>query len=141
MARFEQQIQEGVIKPFSERAVGVGNDTHLALLLRYLDICNHVMAANNDRFPYRQIWSALQDAGGGDPVIQLLHDGKPQAACIISLGKTAISAEPMELSKLDSMADLLPVYPVEMSYVLQVLASPDLFIADPSRINWDWIGG
>ncbi len=115
------------------------NETHLALLLRYLDICNQVLAANCHRFPYRQIWSAGEDARSGKPVVLLLVDGEVKAACIASLGHAEISIEPIELVRLEKMNGAMPRYPIDMVYVLQVLAAPDLYIADPSKINWDWL--
>lgn len=117
----------------------IHDETHLALLLRYLDICNQVLAANCHRFPYRQIWSAGEDARSGKPVVLLLAGDEVKAACIASLGQAEITVEPLELARLEKMNGAMPRYPIDMAYVLQVLAAPDLYIADPSRVNWDWL--
>ena len=127
----------------TERAMSatIDDETHLVLLLRYLEICNQVMSANCHRFPYAQIWSAGEDARSGSPVVLLLVDGEVKAACVVTLGKAEIVAEPLPLSDLSDMNGTLPRHAVDMGYVLQVVSTPDLYVADPSKINWDWLKG
>lgn len=118
---------------------GAGDDTHLALLLRYLDVCNQVMAANRHRFPYRQIWSAGEDARSGNPVLLLLVEEEVKAAGVVTLGQASITVNPIALAELDEVNVELPRHLVEMRYVLRVVSAPDLYVADPSQINWDWL--
>lgn len=113
--------------------------SHQLLLLRYLEVCNHVMAANRHRFPYRQIWSAGEDARSGNPVLLLLLDGEVRAACVVRLGQAEIVAESILLAELETIKASLPYHTIDMGYVLKVVSAPDLYVADPSQINWDWL--
>lgn len=109
------------------------------LLQAYLDICNKVLAANRDRFPYRQIWSAGEEALSGRTVILSLHDDVPKAHCLVAFGESHISTEVLAAETLHLHKERLPVHAVRLTYLLDVVAEPDKYVADPSLINWDWI--
>ncbi len=109
------------------------------LLLRYVRICNKVLAANRDRFPYRQMWSAGERALSGKPVVLALYNNGLRAYAVVAMGENAITVENIEPAKMAAENRLLPTYPVQMDYVMDVVAKPDRYVADPSLINWDWL--
>lgn len=109
------------------------------LLLRYVSICNKVLAANRDRFPYRQIWSAGEHALSGKSVILALYDNGLRAHAIVAMGENAITVEQIEPAKMLANNRSLSAHPVQMDYVMDVVAKPDRYVADPSLINWDWL--
>lgn len=139
MVGIESQKSDGLCGGGFSIENGAGDDTYLALLLRYLDVCNQVMAANCHRFPYRQIWSAGEDARSGNPVLLLLVDEEVKAAGVVTLGQASISVNPVSLMTLGDIDGALPRYPIEFQYILRVVSAPDLYVADPSKINWDWL--
>lgn len=116
-----------------------GEKPYRELLLRYVDVCNKVLSANRQRFPYRQIWSAGEHALSGRSVVLALHDDGALARCIVAMGEASISVEMLEPSQPPCQCQTLTVYPVKLSYVLEVITEPDRYIADPSLINWDWL--
>ncbi len=109
------------------------------ILLRYVDVCNKVMSANRQRFPYRQIWSAGEHALSGRSVVLALHDDGTLARCVVAMGEASISVEMVNPSQSPCQCQQLTVYPVKLGYVLEVITEPDRYIADPSLINWDWL--
>lgn len=115
------------------------SEPYQQLLHAYLDICNKVLAANRDRFPYRQIWTAGQEALSGRPVILSLHDDVPKAHCAVEIGEHHISAEAVQHHELHARKQSSPVHTVRLTYLLEVVAEPDKYVADPSLINWDWL--
>lgn len=114
-------------------------EPHLKLLLQYLEVCNKVLVANRHRFPYRQIWAAGERALHGEPVVLALYDEVPKARCVVAMGETSISVEPMNENRSRGNLHDLSVHAVSLGYVLEVIAEPDRYVADPSLINWDWL--
>ncbi|WP_417449974.1 hypothetical protein [Kordiimonas sp.] len=103
-------------------------------LERYLDICNRVLDANQDRFPYNRIWAAGEAALEGRPVALAVVDEEPRAHCVVKLEGHHIEAA-------EGGGEAPPVSRLSKKYIEDVLANPDKYIADPSLIDWRWLMG
>ncbi len=115
------------------------NDAYQRMLMTYLEVCNKVMLANRDRFPYRQIWAASEKALRGNPVILTLVTDSAKASCRVAMDKSAIKVHPLASACVPSCCQVPAVHAVAADYVEDVLSDPDRYVADPSLINWDWL--
>ncbi|WP_262690373.1 hypothetical protein [Kordiimonas aestuarii] len=104
-------------------------------LEQYLDICNRVLAANRDRFPYNRIWEAGEAALKGRTVAIALVDDEPRASCVVKLKDHHIEAAETG----GAAGDQPPVSRLSTRYIDDVLANPEKYIKDPSLIDWCWL--
>ncbi len=105
-----------------------------ARLEAYLEICNRVLEANRDRFPFSRIWEAGEEALCGRAVALAVVDEEPKASCVVRLENRHIEAtEPPD--------EVPPVTRISKRYVDDVIAHPEKYIADPSLIDWRWLTG
>lgn len=105
-----------------------------ARLEAYLEICNKVLEANRDRFPFSRIWEAGEAALKGRTIALAVVDDEPKASCVVRLENKHIeAAEPPE--------ECPPVTRLSKQYVEDVVAHPEKYIADPSLIDWGWLMG
>jgi hypothetical protein len=109
-------------------------DDPTALLNSFLEIYNRSMTANRDKFPYCHIWRAVEHKTPDLGVGFVLMDDRPKACCHISL----VDGELKKLAYMDDN-NPPPARTVRMSYVEEVVKSPEKYIADPSLLNWDWM--
>ena len=101
-------------------------------LERYLQVCNAVLDANKDRFPYSRIFEASEAALEGRAVELALVDEEPKARCVVTLSHSHIE-------RASDGADPAPVSRISAATVADVLANPEKYIADPSLIDWGWL--
>lgn len=102
-------------------------------LCDYISICNDVMEANRTRFPFTQIWHALEAEVAERPIeYSVAHLGKTAklTATIIDLRIKLVSSPsntrwPEITQKID------------WPYMASVLKNPQRFIANPVLLNWN----
>jgi hypothetical protein len=110
------------------------NSEDQARLEAYLEICNKVLEANRDRFPFSRIWEAGEAALKGRTVALAVVDDEPKASCVVRLENKHIEAT-------EEGGECPPVTRLSKQYVEDVLAHPDKYIADPALIDWGWLMG
>jgi hypothetical protein len=102
------------------------------ILLQYINVCNQVLAANQDRFPYNRIWQAQEADMQGRSVEFVVVDDMPKASCAVEM-----NGDRIRLIEEDQNAELIKRLSLfEISAVIQ---NPEKYIADPSLIDWSWI--
>ena len=103
-----------------------------ARLQQYLEICNRVLEANRDRFPFNRIWEAGEAALKGRSVALAVVDEEPKASCVVRL-------ENQHIEEAEATGDGPPTTRISKQYIEDVLAHPDKYIDDPSLIDWRWL--
>ncbi|MCK0068263.1 MULTISPECIES: hypothetical protein [Kordiimonas] len=101
------------------------------LLESYVTVCNDVISANRDRFPYGQIWEAAEQKLFGRCFrFEINVEGRLEFySCTLHDGR---------IYPLQSEAACLTVRFTE-DYVRSVVDNPAKFIENPTLINWDWL--
>lgn len=108
-----------------------------AELRQYISICNNVIACNRQRFPFAQIWRALEDKLDGKPLefVVARHEEDGHQWAVFLEGEIRVVE--------GSEASLGPVKAgtkkVALSYLKAVLDDPSRYIANPALIDWDWV--
>lgn len=102
-------------------------------LCSYVALCNDVIDANQTRFPYVQIWRALESEIAGQPIEFSVNRGLETAkisATFIDLKISIISAPTLKKwPKVTQKIDWL--------YMASVLEKPAKFIANPALVDWN----
>lgn len=112
-------------------------DDLAADLGRYIAVCNDIIACNRQRFPFAQIWRALEDKLAGKPVefVVARHEEDGQQWAVFLDGEIRLvdgSAANLGLLKAGTKK-------VALSYLKAVLDDPSRYIANPALIDWDWV--
>lgn len=104
------------------------------LLEQYLIQCNAILRANNNRFPYKEIWKACADTLKDHRVVIGLLEGARQevmSVCFhlnelhwMPIHRLQVGTEPYYISKVDIEA---------------LLADPETYAEKPFLMNWDWL--
>ena len=103
---------------------------------KYLDICNEALAANKNRFPFKQILNAAQQDNINKQIEVSIIDDKPQSSYVIQLADHHISALP-HTSCQDCSCHSKWIIP--RSYIESVLKKPEIYIQNPAKLNWEWL--
>lgn len=104
---------------------------------RYIAICNNVIACNRQRFPFAQIWRALEDRLGGKPLefVVARHEGDAQRWAVFLEGEIRlVDGSEASLGRLKAGTKK-----VALPYLQAVLDDPSRYIANPALIDWDWV--
>ncbi len=117
----------------------VSDERHYLLggLQQYLSVCNTVVVCNKERFPFAQIWRAMEDRLAGQ-VIEFVvadHEEEGQQWVVFSSGEIRRLEDPPRRSDRTSVM----TKKVTLPYLLAVLDDPPRYIANPALIDWDWV--
>ena len=102
-------------------------------LSAYIALCNDVIDANQSRFPFAQIWRALEAEIAGRPIEYSVIHGLETAkitATFIDLKINIVSTPP--LKKWPQVTQK-----IDWLYMISVLEKPAKFIANPALIDWN----
>ena len=101
------------------------------LLESYVAVCNDVISANRDRFPYGQIWEAAEQSLFGRCFRFEITGGETNRFCPCTFHEGRIYP-------IQSESACMTVRFSE-DYVRSVVEHPEKFIDNPTLINWDWL--
>lgn len=102
-------------------------------LCTYIVLCNDIIGANQTRFPFRQIWQALEAEIAGRPIEYTVIRGAESAwatATLIDFKITLITSTTR--SKWPAITQK-----IEWPYMSKVLENPAKFIANPALVDWN----
>jgi hypothetical protein len=108
------------------------------LFSRYLEVCNRAIAANGDRFPFKQILGAAQKSQTSKNVEVCIIDDHPEASFVIHLDDGKVSAQSHSACK---NCNCKGQWRVARSYLEDVIQNPDEYIRNPAKIDWEWMYG
>lgn len=101
------------------------------LLESYVGVCNDVINANKNRFPYGEIWQAAEENLLGH-CFQFEVTGKDiltSCPCIFHTGRIF----PIEANRACMTVRFTG------DYVKSVVEDPESYIQNPALINWSWM--
>lgn len=106
-------------------------------LKQYLSVCNTIVVCNKERFPFAQIWRALEDRLGGQVIKFVVagHEQEGRQWAMFSNGRIRCFDGP----PLSAPCANVATKKVSLSYLQAVLSDPPRYIANPALIDWDWI--
>ena len=109
-------------------------DTNLHnCLCSYILVCNDILGANKTRFPFSQMWRALETEIGGRPIEYSVTRDADHAA----VTATFIQLE-IKLVTLSGQQNWPAVtQKIDWSYMSRVLEKPANFIANPALVDWN----
>lgn len=112
------------------------NQTNVTLydsLCSYIALCNEVMDANQTRFPYIQIWRALESEIAGRPIEYSVVRDTECARVTASFVDLKINITPS--CKMNGWPNV--THKFEWPYMSSVLNKPAKFIANPALVDWN----
>lgn len=103
------------------------------LVERYLDICMSAIHANAERFPFKQIFTALSDPECDKTIAAYVEDADSIRSLYIHVHG--------ESFKVQSAPEDLPkkIWRVNKGFLEDVVETPLIYINNPARIDWDWL--
>ena len=106
-------------------------------LLYYVAICNEILAANENRFPYAHIWRALEDKLAGNFIeFFVVKDGtEVRVPAQFLKGRIRVIDAAFRGNR-ETVSKA-----VDWIYLQEVINNPLRYIANPALIDWDWITG
>lgn len=106
------------------------------LIHHYVAICNQALESNRDKFPYKQIFSALEKLNAQDPIEVFVADTLQTYAFYFS-------NDGVKVFKHDDCdeCNCIRKWTTTSRYLNNVVTEPDLYIQNPARLNWDWLYG
>lgn len=115
---------------------GLAHAEYEPLVQQYIAICNRALAANKDKFPFREIWETQWKRFGANNTLRCaLYDDRPKLIYDLQL-RPNIKIVIMPTAS-NSSAD---AWPFRISYLQEVCTHPDVYIEHPLRLNWRWLG-
>ena len=100
-------------------------------------LSQYIVACNKQRFPFAQIWRAIENKLEGQPVgfVVVGHEKTAQRWAILQNGEIKqVDAEEMFTPKQAARTKK-----VSMAYLQAVLTDTPRYIANPALIDWDWL--
>ncbi len=101
------------------------------VLETYIKVCNDVIHANKDRFPYAQIWQAAEQSLLGRCFRFEVTQGEANTSFVASFYDGHIY--PVETD----MVCHTVLFTLE--YLQDVIKHPEKYIENPSLIDWNWL--
>ncbi len=105
------------------------------MIKSYVDICNRALKLNRNRFPFKQILGAAKQAERGNIVEVEITDGGRETF-VFEIRNDLITVKPHGECK---NCQCSRKWTVSKSYINDVVNTPDLYISNPARINWEWM--
>ncbi len=109
------------------------------LFQRYLEICNHALEVNKNRFPFKQILEAAQKADNSAPrlvEVSIIEDHPVEKFAILLDKNTRVVGKKHE--NCDN-CQCQGEWRITQSYLEDVVNNPDAYISNPAKIDWEWI--
>ena len=102
-------------------------------LVNYIGICNTIMSANTERFPYAHIWHALEEELAGRLIEYQVstQDQDAQITAVFIDNKIRLINRP-ECNCAERI-----IKNFHSGYIDKVLAMPERYIANPMLIDWN----
>lgn len=135
---FRPSSQNGGRKEVFAAMTMLPDPAETELFQRYLDICNRALEANKDRFPFRQILSAMREGAEQRPMEVCIIDDRPEASFTIALAENRIVTRD---NKACDACGCKGKWRVRRSYLEDVVRNPEAYIRNPARIDWEWMTG
>ncbi len=102
-------------------------------LCSYILICNDILNANKNRFPFTQMWHALEEKIAGRPIeYSVTRDDKHTALTAIL---TQLEIKPVTLPCTPNW--LAVTQKIDWGYMSCVLDNPARYIANPALVDWN----
>lgn len=103
------------------------------LFNQFLRVCNKAMEAHKDEFPYKHIWEAAEHMQGEGGMHVTLYDDEPKGDYQLKIQDKHI--EVMREGDGESESG----WRLNASYLRQVVENPDIYINEPSKLDWHWL--
>lgn len=111
---------------------------HLALLERYVGVCNQALLQNRNRFPFKQILGAARQSERGRPVEVVIADDLSKESYVFYLKDQGIEIRPHGAC---GACNCVRRWAVHTAYLEEVACRPERYIENPARLNWEWMFG
>ena len=108
----------------------------MVLFQNYIEVCNRALAANKDRFPFKQILEAAQGRAVSPLVDVCVIDDIAEPKFTLHIERRKIIAEkhgPAETCACEAK------WSIRKSYLEDVVNHPEEYIKNPALIDWDWM--
>ncbi len=105
-----------------------------ALMERYVEICNESLAENHNRFPFKQILSAARDAQKRRYISVVLANVPTCQSLALCLNE--------EITLITQTNETIGddgTWVVDLSYIENVIENAAEYIANPAKIDWEWL--
>lgn len=106
------------------------------LVSDYVAVCNEALHQNSHRFPFKQILGAAKESVQAQQVEVNILDWGHKESYVFRLGKKGIKAFPHGTCE---DCDCVRSWGVSRDYLEQVASAPSDYIANPAKLNWDWM--
>ena len=103
-------------------------------LEHYLVQCNAIIRANNNRFPYKEIWQACADTLRDHQIVLGLLEGERQDVMSVCFHLDQFHWMPIKRIQ----ATIEPYY-IPKSDIDALLDDPEAFANKPFLMDWDWL--
>lgn len=106
------------------------------LISRYIDVCNQSIAVHRVRFPYQQIFNAIEARGLNKFMEWIVLDQHSTSSYFVNLiDKKICLCDQLHCFHFSAPAKR---WKVSKHYLESVTANPEVYISNPTKINWDW---
>lgn len=101
------------------------------LLTRYFDLCFEAIQQNKNRFPFQQIWSAIQ------------NNGLPTVLKVELCGERSVRSYLINLNGCELLKgitlDPKRIWSVDKFHILELLENEKACLENPAKLNWEWL--
>lgn len=112
------------------------NHQYHDLIERYVAVCNQAIEHNRNRFPFKQILNAVQEAEG-QPLIEVVIDGCDQnETYVFQMREDKLTVRPHGDCK---NCECVRSWNAMPSYLEQVTQNPAVYVDNPAMLDWEWI--
>lgn len=106
------------------------------LIQNYVAICNRALEGNRNKFPFKQIFSALERVTTAEPVEVVVADTAQTYA--FHFGTDGIKVLPHGDCE---GCNCIRKWTTNSQYLHKVVTDPNIYIQNPAKLNWDWMYG
>lgn len=109
-------------------------DSDLHNCLRsYIMVCNDILSANKTRFPFSQLWRALEAEIAGRPIeYSVTRDGE---LAVVTARFVQLEIKPVTLPDPQNWQSV--TQKIDWGYMSRVLEKPATYIANPALVDWN----
>lgn len=104
------------------------------LIKEYVSICNRALEQGRSRFPFKQIFKALEKASEADVVEVVVLDTAQTYA--FHFDASGINVENHADCK---DCQCVRQWTTSSKYLRDVVKNPQAYIQNPAKLNWDWM--
>ena len=92
------------------------------------------MNAHRDAFPYKHIWEAIEGAYKNSSVPIAIYDDEPKGCYSLQ-----VKDQHIDLINEEEHPPTTCSKKLTTSYLKYVINHPEEYIADPAKLDWDWL--